>query len=193
MTIDQYTDQEIVAAILRRDTYVTKEFLYKKCYPLFASIYSRYYTNCDNVLEFINEVYLLLIYKNDKTGHSKLETFGGRCSLPMWIKIVTINYCKYLYKRKIDTSDNLLEADRKTSSEYSLEKTFNTLSAEDVKRVMLMMPNERYRQLIKYRYMEEMSNEETAQTMTLSMANYYNVHLRAKAQFCSILKKEGLL
>ena len=40
MGIDSYTDQEIVKAILRRDTEITKEFLYRKCYPLFAAIHS---------------------------------------------------------------------------------------------------------------------------------------------------------
>lgn len=34
MELDLYTDQEIAQEILRRDTFITKEYLYRKCYPL---------------------------------------------------------------------------------------------------------------------------------------------------------------
>ena len=40
-----YTDQEIVKAILNRDTVITKEFLYGKCYPLFKSVFDKYYND----------------------------------------------------------------------------------------------------------------------------------------------------
>lgn len=55
------------------------------------------------------------------------------------------------------------------------------------------MPNERYRELIRHRYVFEKSNEETAAILGLSTANYYNTHKRAKGQFCEVLKKDGLL
>lgn len=56
-----------------------------------------------------------------------------------------------------------------------------------------MMPNQRYSKLIELRYVEEKSNEETALLLGLTMANYYNCHKRAKAQFCTELRKEGLI
>ncbi len=56
-----------------------------------------------------------------------------------------------------------------------------------------MMTNNRYRRLIEYRYLQGFSNEETAQKLEMSMDNYYNKHKLAKAQFCAILKKEGLI
>lgn len=55
------------------------------------------------------------------------------------------------------------------------------------------MPNQRYRQLIEYRYVDEKSNEETAMLLAVTLANYYNMHKRAKAQYCEVLRKEGLL
>jgi GTP:adenosylcobinamide-phosphate guanylyltransferase len=60
MEIEKYTDQQIVAAILKRDTEVTKEFLYKRCYPLFKSIFDKYYTDCENCYELINEIYVYI-------------------------------------------------------------------------------------------------------------------------------------
>jgi len=63
MELYRYTDQEIVQAILRRDTFITKDYLYRKCYPLFKAIYDKYYTDCENPIELINEIYVyILIY-----------------------------------------------------------------------------------------------------------------------------------
>jgi len=42
MDLNRYSDQEIAQAILSRDTLMTKEYLYRKCYPLFKAIYDRY-------------------------------------------------------------------------------------------------------------------------------------------------------
>lgn len=194
MKIEHYTDKEIVTAILNRDTFVTKEFLYKKCYPLFCAIYNKYYTDCDNPLELINQIYLYILTPNRETGKSKLDGFGYRCTFTMWLKIVTENYCHQLFVRKSNTAESIsIDSDRNMWESYSLESDFNTLNMEDVKRILFMMPNERYRRLIKYRYLDEKSNEETAVLLSLTMANYYNVHLRAKAQFCNALRKEGLI
>lgn len=194
MDIDIYTDQEIVKAILCRNALVTKEYLYKKCYPLFYAIYNKYYTDCENPIELINQIYLYILTPNRKTGKSKLDDFGFRCTLTTWLKIVTENYCHQLFAKRLDTSENIsVDSDRNKWENYSLESDFNTLDMEDLKRILLMMPNQRYRRLIEYRYLDEKSNEETAMLLALNMTNYYNVHLRAKAQFCTILKKEGLI
>lgn len=194
MIIDQYTDKEIVAAILRRDTAVTKEFLYRKCYPLFCAVYNKYYTDCENPIELINEIYVYILTPKRDTGKCKLSDFGFRCTLTMWLKIVTEHYCHQLFAKRVDTSENVsVDSDRNKGESYSLELDFNTLNMEDVKRILNTMPNERYRRLIEYRYLDEKSNEETAMLLALSMTNYYNVHLRAKVQFCSILRKEGLI
>ena len=63
----------------------------------------------------------------------------------------------------------------------------------DVGILLNLMPNARYRDLIRYRYVEEKSNEETAELLGMSMSNYYNKHKLAKEQFISVLKKEGMI
>ena len=55
------------------------------------------------------------------------------------------------------------------------------------------MSNKRYREIIRLRYLEEKSNEETAQILAMSMDNYYNKNRLAKVQFRTILRKEGLI
>lgn len=192
--IDDYTDQEIVSAILNRDTNVTKEFLYRKCYPLFKAIYDRYYTDCNDCFEFINEIYVYIMYPHCDTHASKLASFGFRCTLTMWLKIVAENFCHQLYTRKIElTEQKEITGDRNLPDDDSLESATRNLDMHDLAKILASMPNERYRKLIEYRYVEEKTNEETASLLGLSMANYYNVHRRAKAQFCTELRKEGLL
>ena len=194
MELDLYTDQDIVQAILRRDSFITKEYLYRKCYPLFKAIYDKYYTDCDSVVELINEIYVYILMPHRETNQSKLQKFGFRCSLTMWLKIVTENYCHQLFTKRIAVDENSDVAnDRNDISDDSFISNTRRLDMEDVQKTLSMMPNQRYGKLIEYRYILEMTNEETASLLGLTMANYYNCHKRAKAQYCEVLRKEGLI
>lgn len=194
VTIDNYTDKEIVDAILNRNAFITKEFLYRKCYPLFFSIQNKYYTDCDTCIEFINEIYVFIL-KPKKDGRCKLEDFAFRCTLTLWLKIVAENFCHHLFTKKVPTSiDSFDIGDRFFDEGLSLvEMDLKSLNMADVNRILDMMPNQRYRTLIRLRYLEEKTNEETANQLEMSMDNYYNKHRLAKAQFVSMLRKEGLL
>jgi len=188
------TDQEIVKAILDRDTFVTKEYLYKTCYPLFKAIYDKYYTDCESCFELINEIYVFLMIPMKNTHISKLAAFGFRCTLTMWLKIVVENYCHQLYARRIEIDrDSDVDSNRNMPDDESLTENTRSIDMEDVHKILEMMPNQRYRKLIEYRYVDEKSNEETAMLLAVTMANYYNMHKRAKAQYCEVLRKEGLL
>lgn len=194
MNIEQLSDNQIVDALLQRDSSVTRLFLYKKCRPLFRSIYQRYYTDCADEVELINEIYLFIMTPGKKTGRSPLEGFTFRCSITLWLKIVAEHYCHSLYSHKINTDENIfIDSDRNADESLSLVSEDNSLTMADASRILDSMSNERYRSLIRFRYLEERSNEETAELLGLSMANYYNVHLRAKKQWCDMLKQEGLL
>ncbi len=192
--IRNLSDQEIVNAILCRDTFITKEYLYKKCYPLFKVIFDKYYTDCENPIELINEIYIYILIPHRETHKSKLQSFGFRCTLTTWLKIVTENYCHQLYAKRISTDEkNVVTTDRRTIDADSFLINTQKLDMDDVHKILSMMSNQRYRKLIEYRYVDEKTNEETAQLLEMSMANYYNCHKRAKTQYCEILKKEGLL
>lgn len=192
--IESLTDQDIVDAILRKDTKITRLYFYEKCYPLFKVCYDKYYTDCESCLEFINQIYLLVMTPRKSTDVSPLQAFEFRCSLPMWLKIISENYCKQLFIKKIDISDvSIVPSDRFNYEENSLNLDFSSIYASDLKEILNMMPNERYRRLIELRYIKEKTNEETAEILGMTMDNYYNKHKLAKTQFCNILKKEGLL
>ena len=193
MDLTLYTHREIVAAIMRRDTAVTKEYLYRKCRPLFESCFNRYYTDCENCIEFINEIYLYIMLPSKKTGKNKISTFGFRCTLTMWMKVVTENYCRQLFKRKAEHigDNNDIESDRNIGAAESLN--IDALNRRDVEKVLSLMRNKRYSALIRYRYLDDKTNEETAELLGMSMDNYYNKHKRAKQQFAEIIRKEGLI
>lgn len=192
--IESLTDEEVVSAILNRDAKITRLYFYEKCYPLFKSCYDKYYTDCETCIEFINQIYLLVMTPRKSTGVSPLQTFGFRCTLTMWLKIIAENYCKQLFRIRVESSNSVEPtSDRLTKIDNSLEVDFNSIYASDVRKILDMMPNKRYSHLIELRYVEEKTNEETAMVLGITMDNYYNKHKLAKAQFCNILRKEGLL
>lgn len=192
--IESLADNEIVKAILQRDARITRLYFYEKCYPLFKSCYDKYYTDCETCVEFINQIYMLVMTPRQSSGVSPLQTFGFRCTLTMWLKIIAENYCKQLFKMKTDLSDTAeIYSDRLAITDNTLDMDFSSIYASDVRKVLDMMPNVRYRNLIELRYVKEKTNEETADILGMTMDNYYNKHKLAKAQFCNILRKEGLL
>ena len=192
--INSLSDREIVAALLARDRAVTEAFFYRKCYPLFKACFDKYYTDCESCLEFINEIYLYLMLPNTDTKQSYMQRFSFRCSLTNWLKIVAESYCYQLFRKKGEIiQESLDDTDRFTEIADSLPIEHSNFAREDLQHVLGMMPNLRYRELIKLRYIHNYSNEETAAELGMTMDNYYNKHLLAKKQFVTALKKEGLL
>ena len=198
MEINNYTDREIAKAILCRNTEVTREFLYRKCYPLFKVIYDKYYTDCETPIELINEIYVYILIPHRETHRSKLQDFGFRCTLTMWLKIVTENYCHQIFAKRIPKGQNLDgEDDSFERIADSIEIEINNLRMEDdkktVQRILNQMPNARYRRLIELRYLQEKTNEETAAALNMKIDSYYPKHKLAKAQLYTALKKEGII
>ncbi|MBS7376571.1 MAG: sigma-70 family RNA polymerase sigma factor [Paludibacteraceae bacterium] len=188
------SDRDIVSALLSRNRYVTEAYFYRKCYPLFKACFDKYYTDCENCIEFINEIYLYLMLPNPESHESYMQRFSFRCSLTGWLKIVAETYCHQLFRKKGEIiQESLDDTDRFTELADSIPIEHSSFANEDLKHVLAMMPNMRYRELIRLRYVESYSNEETAEKLGMSMNNYYNKHLLAKKQFVTALRKEGLL
>lgn len=194
-------DLAIAKAILARDGDITRRYFYGKYYPLFKSIYNRYYTDCARCKEFIDEIYLLVMTPGKETGRCQLEYFRGESSLATWLKTICLFYCYKRFKIKrlkpeqepISTSGNGekdMFNDRKEAMYGSIEIDVNDLNREDVRKLLGLMPNSSYRELIRLRYLEQKDNEETARILGVTMGNYYNMHKRAKEQFVFYCRKE---
>lgn len=67
---------------------------------------------------------------------------------------------------------------------------FSNLNYQDALIVLRQMPNKRYSDLIRLRYLEQKTNEETAEALGMTMDNYYNKHKLAKAQYEKVCRKE---
>lgn len=187
--IAHWPDRRIVSSLLHLEQLPTAEFFYGKSYPVFKSLYDRYTTDCAEVIDFIHEIYIDIL-KPRQLGHRcKLETFNFKCSLKNWVGVVSIRYCYHQFKKMIPT-DELPDGDRLSIPEPSILTDMGTLNREDVEAIINLMPNERYRQLIRYRYLDELDNEETAKKMGMNIDNYYNKHRAAKVQYIQAFLKE---
>lgn len=188
------SDREIVAALIHRDYAVTEAFFYRKCYPLFKSCFDGYYTDCESAVEFINEIYLYLMIPNQQTGQSYMQRFSFRCTLTSWLKIVAQTYCYQLFKKREGIfEESMDDGDRFEEISDSLSVEHSHFDREDLNRVLQMMPNLRYRELIRLKYVDELPSDEVAKRLGMTLENFYNKHLLAKKQFLTALKKEGLI
>ena len=94
------TDREVVRALLQRDARVTRDFFYRKCYPLFKSVYDNYHTDCSSCMEFISEIYVHIMTPDKAGGQCKLEGFRYQSTLFTWLKAVCLFYCYKRYERR---------------------------------------------------------------------------------------------
>lgn len=191
----------IAKALIARDNIVTKKYLYIQCYPLFKSIFERYYTDCATCKDFIDEMYLVVLSPSKTTGKCQMENFKGESTLTKWLKTACLFYCYAKFEKRLPTVDivkfNGEDADsdsdandRFIDKRNSINIDFSSINRTDVERILCLMPNIRYRNLIRMRYLEQKSNEETAEALGMSMDNYYNKHKLAKEQYIRVWRKE---
>lgn len=185
-------DHQVVAWLLKRIGWATNEFLYGKCYPIFKALYVKFYTDSSDIMDFIHDIYVDIIGDRKRSDTCKLQTFNYQSSLYTWMGVVSSRYCFLKYKKQIYT-DSLDDGDRNFEILVSNPINENIFDRDDLEKIMNMIANDRYRQLIQLRYMQGLSNEETALQLNMSMDVYYNKHRLAKVRFVSALKKEGLL
>lgn len=203
MTVKQiYTeDLQLAKALIKKDELTTRKFFYKQCYPLFKSIFDNYYTDCENCKEFIDEIYLLVLSPSKTTGKCQMENFRGESTLTSWLKSSCLFYCykKFEIKERMpkyekithQNENNSDNDDRNDSIYGSLELDFSKLNRNDAMSLLKQMPNKRYSELIRLRYLEQNTNEETAKALGMTMENYYSKHKLAKEQYQIIQRKEA--
>lgn len=193
-------DLRIAKALIQRDEGITRRYFYQQCYPLFKSIYDNYYTDCACCKEFIDEIYIVVLAPSKQTGKCQLENFRGESTLTSWLKTACLYYCynRYELKQRMPIYEPIQIYDEKDDDEGgrydkifpSVDIDFCNLNRADALIVLQQMPNKRYSNLIRLRYLEEKTNEETAEALGMTMDNYYNKHKLAKEQYVRVLRKE---
>lgn len=164
-------DLQIAKSLIVRDEMVTRKYFYQQCYPLFKSIFDNYYTDCANVKEFIDEMYIVVLAPSKLTGKCQMENFRGESTLTSWLKTACLFYCykQFEIKGKMPRKDRIPlssanddddKGDRSESIYGSLEIDFSNINRQDAQVIIKQMPNKRYGELIRLRYLELMTNEE---------------------------------
>ncbi len=161
---------------------------------MFKSLFDNYETDCTEVKEFIHEIYAFLLTPNKTTKTCPLMTFPGEGSFYSWLKLVGRTYCHAQFRKKSVIKIELIDiSDIFDSAAPSVDIDMSRINRIDVERILELMQNKRYSKLIRLRYLELKTNEETAAELGMTMDNYYNKHKLAKAQFMKIYNQEGLL
>lgn len=196
-------DLQIAKALLDRDEQVTRKYFYQQCYPLFKSIYDNYYTDCTCCKEFMDEIYIVVLAPSKTTGKCQMENFRGESTLASWLKTACLYYCynKYELKQRMPVYDPLphptekdeeddVFSDRKKDESLSNPIDFSGMNRSDVEVLLSMMPNIRYRNIIRLLYLEQKTHKETAEALGMTMDNYYNKRILAEKQYKQVCRKE---
>ena len=197
-----HEDLQIAKALIKRDNLVTRKYFYQQCYPLFKSIYDNYYTDCTNCKEFIDEIYIVVLAPSKTTGKCQMDNFRGESTLASWIKTACLYYCYNKFKLKPpifeplprasenkDDDDNVF-SDRNKDDSLSNPIDFSGMNRADVEALLSMMPNTRYRNIIRLLYLEQKTHKEVAEALGMSMDNYYNKRILAEKQYKQVCRKE---
>ena len=86
--------------------------------------------------------------------------------------------------------DDEAGGDRNDNIYGSSEIDFSGMNREDVEALLSMMPNTRYRNIIRLLYLEQKTHKEVAETLGMSMDNYYNKRRLAEKQYKQICRNE---
>lgn len=193
-------DLKIAMALINHDESTTRHYFYQQCYPLFKSIYTNYYTDCETCLDFIHEMYFVVLTPGKKTGKCQMENFRGESTLTSWLKTACLFYCYNRFKRKeqmptIDKLSNPTKKDLENSCvtddiPNSIGLDFGNLNHADVVALLNIMPNKRYSNIIRLRFLEQKTDNETAEVLGMTMDNYYNKKKLAVKQYNNIYRKE---
>ena len=187
--VNDMPDRQLVPKIQQMVPLETAEFFYGKAAPIFIKLYNGYYTDCRNTVEFINAFYVDLMSVRPKAQTRKIDGFAYKCMFKNWIGKLALMYCYGMYKMKkgVEESSN---DETNAVVDQQVEENMKSLDRQDVDNLLSMMTCKNYRDLIRMVYLDEMSLEETADAMGLSLANFYNMHRRAKLQYLQVYQKE---
>ena len=196
-------DLLIAKSLIQRDNIVTRKYFYQQCYPLFKSIFDNYYTDCANCKEFIDEIYIVVLAPSKITGKCQMENFRGESTLASWIKSSCLYYCyaKYELRNRMPLYETLPHStekdeeddvfgDRKKDESLTNPIDFSGMIRSDIEALLNMMPNVRYRNIIRLLYLEQKTHKETADALGMTMDNYYNKRILAEKQYRQVCRKE---
>ena len=173
------TEQEIIKCLIARDNEITEEFFFVKCRPLFYSVMRTVFDYEVDYDEMVNEFYIYLM-EDDAV---KLRSFGHRCSIYMWLKVLAIRFFLKKRARMIDNNSKETPYEEQGSAVESLS---DSTAEYDMEHLFEAMPTKRYVHVIRRLILEDCEPEVLAKEMNITTANLYNIKRRAIAQLIRI-------
>lgn len=176
MDYDLYTDEQIVNGILKNDEPLITYFFQKKCAGVFTYILLNIFNGNINRQELVSELYLY-IANND---WQVIRNFRYRSSLMTYINVVAI---RFFQKKRAELTDS-----SKSFTLKSIEWGHGSTSVDelsylmDIETALKKMPNARYRMVIEMLDIKDVSPEQLAEEMNITVDNLYNIHRRALVQ-----------
>lgn len=129
--------------------------------------------------EIVNELYIFLS-RND--WHT-LNSYRGEARLRTWLSCVAWRYFIRIYLKK----EHEIPIDEITTRRNEYVDTITDVEMRmDVETVLAEMPNRRYAKVITLHIIDGLGAEEVAAELETSIANFYNLKLRAIRQFLAI-------
>ena len=129
--------------------------------------------------EIVNELYIFLS-RND--WHT-LNSYRGEARLRTWLSCVAWRYFIRIYLKK----EHEIPIDEITTRRNEYVDTITDVEMRmDVETVLAEMPNRRYAKVITLHIIDGLGAEEAAAELETSIANFYNLKLRAIRQFLAI-------
>lgn len=179
------TDQEIVKALIGRDSRVTDQFFFKDCRPLMLSIIHRIFGKQEvDYDEVISELYIYLM-AND--AH-RLRQFKFESTLYQWLKTTAIRFCLKLKTDGMVIDDESQEP--LDNRNRHIDSTESSQAKMDVDNLLCQMKNQRYAKVIRMLMIEDMTPDEVAKELFVTVDNLYNIKRRAMAALAKVALKD---
>ena len=180
-----HIDAEIIVGLKSsdpaiRDFYVNRLF-YKELKPLLCTIQYSLFKGTVDYNELVNDLYIHLSREN----WAALDSYRGdnQARLSSWISRVAWHYFMNSYRRLsrvLPDEDGVLES----------MKPYAVISDDDIRmdieKVLKLMPNRRYAEVLKLNLYYGYPAEDIAVLMNTTVSNVYNIKHRAVMQFISI-------
>ena len=179
------TDQEIVKALIGRDSRVTAQFFFKDCRPLMLSIIYRVFDKQKvDYDEVISELYIYLMANDAR----RLRQFKFESTLYQWLKTTTIRFCLKLKTDGMvidnESQEPLINSGREFSSTESSQARI------DMETLLRQMKNQRYALVIRLLMIDDRTPEEVARQLCVTVDNLYNIKRRAIQALAEVALKD---
>lgn len=184
MRRETMTDREIIDGLIARDNRVTERFFYVKCRPLLISIMRLVFNREVEYDEMVSELYEYLMSDDGM----RLRQFGYRSTVYQWIKVVATRF--YIRKRDTMIENRSKEPLYEMRDDEVMVDTAQIVARKiDVERLLDMMENQRYADVLRHLVLQDEEPEEYAESIGVTVSNLYNIKRRAIAALTRIALK----